>query len=331
MDFPKNFFQAEIRSDFLVKELMKRAWAAEIEVLQIVINICKKHHITYFAADGTLLGAVRHQGFIPWDDDIDIALMRQEFNKLVRILSNELPDGFTIAGMHGKTERLQRITPTNQLRVIADDEYWNFASYLERFHGFPFSRIGIDIFCLDYIPKDKNSANLQSSLICILMAVATNLNYYQKNGQLEEKLTFIEEACNVTLKRGENLDLQLWHLIDALSCLYKENECDDVTNFIFFVNDPTYRMRKEWYQETIYLPFENIKIAAPKKYHEILTATYGDYIIPVKNTSLHTYPFYKKREHELESFLKRQGITVSITEFCQNWKKYLKDNSLELK
>ena len=72
MEFPDSYFEDEVREGFYIPSLMKRAWAAQMEVLEIVGEICEKHHIRYFAEWGTLLGAVRHGGRIPWDDDIDI-------------------------------------------------------------------------------------------------------------------------------------------------------------------------------------------------------------------------------------------------------------------
>ena len=60
--------------------MMKRVRAAAFEVFDVVVTICERHHLTYFCNDGTLLGAVRHQGFIPWDDDIDIFLKREDYN-----------------------------------------------------------------------------------------------------------------------------------------------------------------------------------------------------------------------------------------------------------
>ena len=71
MQFTQDFFKPEIREGFEIPAMMKRAWAAQMEVLQVVADICEENSLQYFADWGTLLGAVRHQGFIPWDDDID--------------------------------------------------------------------------------------------------------------------------------------------------------------------------------------------------------------------------------------------------------------------
>ena len=72
MRFDSAFFREEEREGFLIASKMKHAWAAQMEVLKDIETVCEKHGLQYFAAFGTLLGAVRHQGFIPWDDDMDI-------------------------------------------------------------------------------------------------------------------------------------------------------------------------------------------------------------------------------------------------------------------
>ena len=76
LEFDDNFFKTEIRDGFEISSMMKRAWAAQMEVLKVVTDICDKNGIKYSAEFGTRLGAVRHKGMIPWDDDIDISLMR---------------------------------------------------------------------------------------------------------------------------------------------------------------------------------------------------------------------------------------------------------------
>ena len=122
LKFDNDFFNTEVREGFEISSMMKRAWAAQMEVFQVVSDICNRNGIRYFADFGTLLGAVRHKGMIPWDDDIDISLMRDEYNELIRILPGELPYGFVVAGMYADCERLQNAAFVPQLRVIADEE-----------------------------------------------------------------------------------------------------------------------------------------------------------------------------------------------------------------
>lgn len=144
MEFVQQFFEKEIRCGFEISPMMKRAWAAELEVLQVVAEICDRNGLQYYADWGTLLGAVRHQGFIPWDDDIDICLKREDYMELIRILPRELPYGFVMAGMYAETERLRQAALCLNVRVIADEEQWDFNDYMKRFHGFPYQRIGIE-------------------------------------------------------------------------------------------------------------------------------------------------------------------------------------------
>ena len=79
----------EVKNGFYVPALMKRSWYAQIEVLKYVDSICRQNNLVYFADYGTLLGAVRHKGFIPWDDDIDIMMPRNDYNKFRKLYSSK--------------------------------------------------------------------------------------------------------------------------------------------------------------------------------------------------------------------------------------------------
>ena len=79
---PSSFLQEETICDFFVDSTRKKVWAIELDILIEFDRICKKHGLKYFLMCGTLLGAIRHKGFIPWDDDIDVAMPRDDFNKL---------------------------------------------------------------------------------------------------------------------------------------------------------------------------------------------------------------------------------------------------------
>ena len=74
MQLEKTFFEREVRSGYEVSEKVKKIWAVELNLLEYFDNLCREYHLRYFADYGTLLGAVRHQGFIPWDDDIDVVM-----------------------------------------------------------------------------------------------------------------------------------------------------------------------------------------------------------------------------------------------------------------
>ena len=96
LDFDQDFFLGETRNDFYIEPMMKCAWAAELEVLEVVRKICKKYNLRYFAAYGALIGAVRHKGFIPWDDDIDIMMPREDYMRFSSVAPAELTGEYHI-------------------------------------------------------------------------------------------------------------------------------------------------------------------------------------------------------------------------------------------
>ena len=91
INFPQGFFETEERDGFVVDSTMKTVWAAELEVLSVIAAICEKYQLPWFAYAGTLLGTVRHQGFVPWDDDMDICMLREDYDKLISVLRDEFP------------------------------------------------------------------------------------------------------------------------------------------------------------------------------------------------------------------------------------------------
>lgn len=319
MQFPKDFFKKEYRCDFEISAMMKRAWAAQMEVLEVVAEICERNHLQYFADWGTLLGAIRHKGFIPWDDDIDICLKRKDYNQLIQILPRELPNGFAVAGMYAKSVRLQNAAYVHQLRVIADETQWNFNAYMQRFHGFPYQRVGIDIFPLDNIPENMEVAELQRTIIRQGIVILRDYDKLEAAGELSGYLAGYEEICDVKIPEGVDVKNWMWRLIDTICSLNEGEQATEVTDFALGLKSPTlwYRVKKEWYDDAIYVPFEHIKIPVPAGYDGVLKVQFGDYMTPRNETASHDYPFYGGMEEELERQIRAVGFSGDVDDFCE--------------
>ena len=91
---PENFFEPEVRSGYQVSTESKKLWAVELDLLNEFKRVCKDYGLSYYAVGGTLIGAARHKGFIPWDDDIDVAMMWDDFKKFMEIAPNEFKNPY---------------------------------------------------------------------------------------------------------------------------------------------------------------------------------------------------------------------------------------------
>ena len=79
------FLQEEVRNNYVISSNMKKVWAVELDLLKKFIELCEKYQLTYWVGFGTLLGAVRHHGFIPWDDDMDVWMPRADYERLLQL------------------------------------------------------------------------------------------------------------------------------------------------------------------------------------------------------------------------------------------------------
>ena len=139
MPIHDSFLEPEVRDGFYIPSEIKQAWAAEMKVLEIVDQICQQHNIAYFADWGTLLGAVRHGGFIPWDDDLDITMKRPDYERFIKVAKDNLPEGYTLFNYETHPDFwsfMGRVVPKN--RICFEE------AHLSEFYGFPYI-VGIDI------------------------------------------------------------------------------------------------------------------------------------------------------------------------------------------
>ncbi len=296
LQFHEGYFEGESLSDFYVESMMKRAWAAELEVLAEIIRVCKKYHITYYADWGTLLGAVRHQGFIPWDDDIDIALKRKDYMRLLQVLPGEMPEGWSISSYYTSESHRQPLSCVmNSTRVDQSPEF------LSRYHGCPYI-VGVDVCPLDTVPRDPELAETQRLLYSAVYDAAGRFEELEKSGELQECLPRIEELCNVRLDRSRPLRRQLCLLGDQICAMFGEEEGDVLSWFpIRVYRDAAFGYPKQWYEDTVELPFEMLSVTAPAAYHEVLATMFGEeYMTPRRTGGGHAYPFYRVQEPYLK-------------------------------
>ncbi len=291
MYFEEAYFQGEERDGFFVEEMMKRAWAAQIEVLKEIEQVCTRHGLRYYAGYGTLLGAVRHHGFIPWDDDMDIFMLRDDYEQFLPFFQKEMPKGYALLNNY-LDERFDEVFS----RVVNGMEINLTEAYLKRYHGCPYV-VGVDIFPLDFLSRDEADVKLQYELYRLVMGTKNQLMASTDNE--EELLGTVEELCGVTIDRNAPVKRQLLRLMDRISSLYHREESDEVAIMHSNVNGFTGRMEKGWFEETVWLPFECTEIPVPANYHACLNRIYGDsYMTPIRFAA-HNYPFYKQQEEIL--------------------------------
>lgn len=295
MKFTDEYFEDEVRDGYYVSSMMKKAWAAQMEVLYEVQQLCKKHNIQYFAEWGTLLGAIRHGGMIPWDDDFDICMLSEEYTRFLEV-KDELPTEYEITEYQTNESDNMVVRVNNTSHIVVDGEN------LEKYHGFPYVA-GIDIFRLDYLPRDEEEMQTHHEMILLVGAVIGLVMQIEESEEPEadlmEKteayLKRLEDMCHVTIDRDKRIKKQLYRLIqEEIGMMYTKAEADEVTNLPRWSNDYNYRLPKKCYENTITIPFENMEMVVPAGYDELLKRKYGlSNMEPIREGSAHAYPYYE--------------------------------------
>ncbi|SFC59556.1 LicD family protein [Butyrivibrio sp. YAB3001] len=323
LNFPEDYFTNEIRCDFYITAMMKRLWASQMEILAWIDAKCNEHDIRYIVFNGSMLGAIRHKGFIPWDDDIDIAMLREDYVKFTKVLEKELPP-------YLKTKSLMpgAIQPKEMIFNIGNGGKLDTSpEFLERFHGCPYAT-GIDIFVHDKMTKDPQEFAYQDRLIRMLDRLLTlrwkvddstimgdELNEYGKLKRV------IEQELGYTFTDNEAVSLQILRLIDAASSLCDDCDSDRVAVMQDMLYTGDRGMCERHFTDRIYVPFENVmSIPVPKDYDEVLRNFFGDYNVFVMGAAGHNYPIYQFQRIDLYKAYKQRGwkIPEEFLEYDEN-------------
>lgn len=293
MVFTEEYFQGEERGGFYVKPLMKHVWAAQLEILSEIDRICKKHQIQYFAYYGTLLGAVRHQGYIPWDDDMDLGMIRKDYEIFRSYAGTELPEGWFLLE-----------TQPTVIRIMNSDRIRTDQEFLDRFHGCPYM-MGVDVFCWDSVPQDKKEEKTAVDLFWSIAYLAVYWDEFDEDGRQIWEAAREAGVRNIETITGYHFDWnrpmkeQLAYLADKVASLYWDDGCKEVTRPFLLHERSDYRIPRSCIEKTIEVPYENTKIPIPEQYDLLLRLDYGDsYMTPMRDYS-HSYPFFQDQVNAL--------------------------------
>lgn len=298
MNIDNSFYREETLCGHLVTEQTKKLWAVDLGCLMELKRICEKYDIRYFAFGGTLLGAVRHKGFIPWDDDLDVMMSYGDYVRFCEVAPRELSHPYFFQNYQtepGFGPAMSRIRNSDTTGCTSYDINMADGNYN--------CGIFIDIFPFFGIECGRWGLLKQKFLI----------NFWKRAiAGYEVKRKAKQGGWKWTIKKYFHPNALLWDFLGLFTdhvgaskrlmevCSSAKNyEQVGLLSFSGFLK--RFIWNKEWFNEHVILPFEFTDIVCPKAYDPILRTMYGNYMEFVKGSQVHTMvlcdpstPFKKK-------------------------------------
>lgn len=282
LEYDPKFLEEEERDGYLVSAEMKKLWLVELNILNKFIQVCEKNSLTYWADAGTLLGAVRHNGFVPWDDDIDVIMPRVDYEKLYEIGQDEFKYPYYLEyvwngwGFFLKIKRLDTTRISVRKGVVPNFE----KKMIQRFPPC----ISIDIFSLDNCPDTQEER--QKYYRAFLTMLRNNIAI----GRVFSKCSFNENRFD---KFRKIMD----YTLDNYTIISKKYN-SKTTEYVYNSCIPYYHLRDGFvrkmtdYEGFVYKPFEMLDLKCPVGYENILDVIYTQrtgkpWNEPVKNLGMH--------------------------------------------
>lgn len=253
---------------------LTRVHEANLKLLKEIDRICRKYKIKYMLDSGTLLGAVRHKGFIPWDDDADVVFTRPNYEKFLKAAGRELPKGMTLLlpdGMRGG-RAFYDFTP----RILYDNSRVHEDNEQMRFYEGKLNHIWVDLFILDRLPEGRFGAFFAKFLQKIVYGMAIG-----HRDRIDFSKYSLADKARVGLlsTAGRLIPMPaLFRLQTAFAAKDRRRKtgkryCSNYQPDFLYVT-----LEAVWCEETVDLPFEDTVLMAPKGYDQVLTQLYGDYM-----------------------------------------------------
>ena len=254
--------------DSIITNQIKKVQAVQLELVLEVKRICTKNNIKYFLIGGTLLGAIRHNGFIPWDDDLDIGMLRKDYSKFIECSKEQLRSAYFLQTWN--TDECYPM-PFAKIRKSGTRYVEKTSSKANQHKG-----IFIDIFPYDNVPDYYLFRQIQSFETYILKRLLLTKSGYELCGNKDYLKTIIYTVIHlfsIAITRN-----RLIKMLDKRMTLYNKRNTLRVTNI-----GGSYGYRKEsvhyeWVLKLVEVKFENEILLCPHNYHDFLSNIYGDYM-----------------------------------------------------
>lgn len=247
------------------QERLKKLHKHLVEILDEFVRICDKNNLEYFLYGGTLLGAVRHKGFIPWDDDLDVAMLRDDYEKFLEIAPYELKEKFIIDNYHTNKKCYLNFTKIrNKNTVFVQD----FQQSLGGENG-----IWIDIFPLDGI----DNLNIFQVIKIKTVKFIRSIEHYKSNIFLGNNKILLKKILAICIK-----PIPLTFLQRIQDRIMKGKSRNKETKYITSIASQ-YDYKKQTMKREVFLPtkkleFEGKKYKVPNQYEYFLERIYGNYM-----------------------------------------------------
>lgn len=257
------YLHPEYICDFYVDEVRKKLWALSLDLLLETDKVCKRHNIRYCMAVGTLLGTIRHHGFIPWDDDIDVFMPRKDFDRFIR-LSQEFSFPYFLQTPYTDPDyyySCARVRNSNTTYIVDSFRYQKFN------HG-----IYISIF-----PIENWIIEGGEEIVSYIKSLLRQETAYMRLSIPEDKRTDLDKQ-RISEYSGRN-PLEVYEEIHRVASQYQDLDteyCAQIVNTVYPLSKNTYF--KEDYRQTFLADFDGYKFPVPIGFDRILTGTYGNYM-----------------------------------------------------
>ena len=295
-----SYLEDEIRDGFYIPSMTKRTWAMELTVLDLIDSICSKHNITYFADWGTYLGAIRHKGFVPWDDDLDICMHRNEFNKFLAVAKEELPEGYSVMSFHNNDYSWKFI-----YNIVPNDHMCFTPEYLKSHYSFPYI-VAIDIFIIDNISDDDSIEQSRNEQVKRLLNEADKISLSEQTESVKfNKMRALYDEAEKLLQLENEHDTE--RVVQKVPWGVYHNRTYDKSDFI----------------NAVRVPFEMTSVPVPLCFNKILSSKYGNFMNIVFGGGGHNYPYYIGQKKALkEDFDYPMTYKFSESDLLSNEKDY---------